>query len=435
MLKTILHKTVGLLGVGVISKKLLRSYHAAHDFRCHSYSLPLLPVSFISNSVRKDINEKLSSEYVLANLPERSQLPITKLLNWKPQLDSARTKSSALDFRASISSNQYTKWFGSKFIAKVMASSGRVYWRQETMRQLRKANPNLFRGKVLEVGAGTGLTTCEISKFSEAKELFCLDYDEYTVENLMPLVQWSLDADTTKITRVVGSYNQMDAADNTFDSLVAVGSMHHSEDLDATMKECFRVLRMGGSFVISDFALTCSLTQEEYSVLSDLPLYESDAAMVEQGKGTEGIETNKTISEHEHPLYIYLSAAFKAGFNVNATFFDATKDNGGAISRVFRRARETFNNSSFYTSKKNQRKLGYDRYGNVRCFSLFPKIRYPAYAKNTPSLLNLIFRGDKAGYPEYDNMVLVLEKPQSPDGAVIPFQYHNGKEYQLPINI
>lgn len=434
MFKTRLVKLLNFLNINIISKELLGFYSSIYGFKDLSVSLPLLPIAIISSSAKKEINEKLSSEHILENLPEKNQLPVTELLNWRPELDSSRTKASALDYRAYISSNQYTKWFGSKFMAKIMVNSGRVYWRQETMRQLRQAEPKLFHGKVLEVGAGTGLTSCEISSFSEVKEIFCLDYDEYTVENLMPLVQWSLGADATKVKRVIGSYNKMNVPAATFDCVVAVGSMHHSEDLDATMKECFRVLRAGGKFVVSDFALTCSLTQEEYHVLTELPLDESDATAVERTGDSQGVETNKTISEHERPLFVYLSAAFNAGFNVKASFFDATRDNGGTITRVLRRARETFKRQPFYRSKLDSRVLGYDQYRNVRSFSLFPRIRYPAYAKKAPSLLNLILQGDSAGFPEYDNMVLVLEKPEPSENKVL-FKYPSGKTYQFSVNI
>ena len=93
------------------------------------------------------------------------------------------------------------------------------------MRQIRKANPDIFKGKVIEVGAGTGIVSSTLSNFSEIEQMHCLDYDEHTVENLMPLVQYSLGADTAKMTRIVGSYNNMEAADASYDTVVAVGAV------------------------------------------------------------------------------------------------------------------------------------------------------------------------------------------------------------------
>lgn len=427
IIKSILH-TVNL---DVVNRDALIIFNKVYLRSDAGLKLPSLPWSIVSKSTGEEIRKRLSNDYIVGYLPEKNQLPQSDLLNWKPELDRQLTLQTALDYRASLSSNQYVGWFGAEFVAKLTVSNGRSFWRLETMRQLRAAYPTIFRGKVIEVGAGTGLTSCEISHFDETDEVYCLDYDNNTVENLMPLVQRSLRANAHKIRRVIGSYNNMDIVDNYFDAVVAVGSMHHSEDLDATMSECFRVLKPGGSFIVSDYALTGSLSQEEYAVLTKLPLDEKDASKLEETGSVAGMRTNETISEHERPLHLYLAAAFNAGFNVKATFFDATKDNGGHLLRVWRRVREVFKKGHFYSDVTSKRTLGYDSYGNVKAFGLSPAIRYPSYAKEAPGLFNLIVRRDNAGKPVYDNMVLVLQKPEKANKR-ISFQYRSGKLYHLP---
>lgn len=434
MKKKLIRLILNVFNVGIVNQDVLNIFNAAHSLDRKGIKVLLTPYSIVSQETEAEVKNKLSHSYILENIPDIKQLPKSILLNWKPDQDSKRTLQTALDYRAFISSNQYISWFGSKFAARVNVSGFRSYWRQETMRQLRIAYPNIFKGKVIELGGGTGLISCEISNFDETDTVYCLDYDDYTVENLMPLVQNSLSANVQKIKRVIGSYNTMDVDDGYFDAVVAVGAMHHSEDLDATMAESYRVLKPGGNFIISDYALTGSLNQEEYSVLTNLPLNECDAKQFEKTGETDGMQTNASISEHERPFYLYLAAAFNAGFNLTATFFDATKDNGGSLSRIWRRLRETFKTDCFYAEKPQERILGYDQYGNVRAFSLANEVRYPSYAKDAPSFIKLLLRRDDAGKPIYDNMVLKLQKPEKSEKRIV-FQYPSGKKYHLPVSL
>lgn len=434
MMKNIMSYILKCLKISVMQKEVVEIFNAVYSLNMKTIKFPYISYCIVTQETKKKIKDKLTHNSIIESLPTKSQLPKSEVLNWRPELSDKLSLKTALDYRALISSNQYVDWFGNQFVARVNVSNGRSYWRLETMRQMRAAFPSLFKGKVIEVGAGTGLTSCEISTFDETEVVYCLDYDEYTVENLMPLVQSSLRANVNKIKRVIGSYNNINVIDNYFDAVVAVGSMHHSEDIQATMAECFRVLKPGGNFIISDYALTGSLSQEEYNVLSELPLNENDAINFEKNGNNNGMATNASISEHERPYYLYLAAAFNAGFNITATFFDATKDNGGVLGRLWRRTKESIRTAKFYEDKSNNRVHGYDKFGNVRAFSLANRLRYPSYAKDAPSLINLIFTGDYAGKPIYDNMVLKLQKPINTERR-IEFEYPSGKRYCFPVQL
>jgi SAM-dependent methyltransferase len=306
------------------------------------------------------------------------------------------------------------------------------------MRHLRKEIPGLFSGKVLEIGAGTGFISSSLSTYSETVEVFALDYDKYTVEKLMPLVQWSLGAETKKMVRVIGSYNKMQAEDNTFDTIVAVGSMHHSEDVRATFNECFRVLKPGGKFIVSDYVLDNHLRQEEFNGMMDMPLNECDVQSILDGQNNTKVKTNRTISEHGRPSYTYLSAAFDAGFNINANFFDATTQSGGYLGLVCRYAKALYlsiMNKKLLVEEKESRVFGYDVFGNVKSFSLLNKVAYPFYAKNKPGFLSLLLRGQNSSKPIYDNMVLILEKPIISDEPQFKYKFKNGSAYIFPVNL
>lgn len=395
--------------------------------------VPFVNFLLISQSNSKLFKDKINENSSAHSFPPKNKLPKTPLFNWKPLKDQTRIIASALDYRSEISANQYTLAYRNKWLGKVAISNGRSFWRLETMRQIRRANPNIFKGTVIEVGAGTGIVSSTISKFPEIKEMYCLDYDEYTVENLMPLVQYSLDADFNKIKRVIGSYNKMSFPDQEVNTVVAVGAMHHSEDLDATLRECYRILKPGGYFIISDYALTNSLSQDEYSMLANKPISESEAEKYQSTNSLENVKTNKSISEHARPLFIYQAAAFNAGFTVSTHVFDATLNNGGYFARIIRYVQSAKKSKTFFQKKINLREHGYDNFGNVHSFDMFTGVNYPFYARDKPSLFSLSLFGDKTGKPVYDNMVLILEKPVVKE-KMLPFRYRNGNSFSLPVN-
>ena len=427
-LKQLLQDFLFIFNVGVV-----KTSHPAFIGKNFKYKIPLTDFALVSKNTALSRNKKSVDPKKLP-FPQESELPKTTLLNWKPEEDQMRIINSAQDFRADISSSFYAQKFRTKESGQKSVNAGRSFWRIETMKQVRQAIPGIFSGKVLEVGAGTSIVSCMISKFKEVTHVSSLDYDSYSAEKLMPLVQWSLDAETSKMTRVIGSYNSMKCADGEFDAIVAVGSMHHSEDIIATMKECFRALKPGGHFIISDYVMTGSMTQEEYWAIMDKPVNEEGAEQLLSGVDRSKIQTNRTISEHARPAYVYQNAAFTAGFNISMHLFDATTDSGGKLARLWRKINSSIKGQKIFESHSQKRELGYDCFGNVRAHSVNNEVNYPYYADGVPSLLALALFGDSAGKPVYDNMVLILEKPHS-EGLKIPYRYRNGKLYHFEADL
>jgi len=430
--KALIRSFLFFLRIGILKRYSLDVYNSIYSKSNYGFSIPFSDLVLVSKSTAKNINDILYENFSPESLPSKADLPCTPVLNWRPGKDEARIVLSAQKYREELSKNQYAAAFRNKMVGNISISNNRGYWRVETMNQLRMSLPGIFKGKVLEIGAGTGLVSSMLSKFEEVDEVFSLDYDAHTVENLMPLVQWSLGANTNKMHRVIGSYNNLECKDGEFDTIVAVGAMHHSEDIDATMRECYRALRAGGKFIISDYALTGSLTQEESSVMMAKPLSEDGAVILAAGGDVKKIRTNKTISEHARPAYIYQAAAFNAGFNVTINIFDATLDNGGRLTRLWRRVRDSAKTENFYSLNSGGRELGYDNFGNVRAFTMSEKVRYPVYAYGAPTPLKLFLFHDFLAKPLYDNMVLVLEKPCG-DNKKISYRYPSGKVYEFPV--
>jgi ubiquinone/menaquinone biosynthesis C-methylase UbiE len=413
------------LSLAIIEHAHLRAYNLLHAANARGIRIPLTGAALVGKSFHKTFLEETKTPF-----PDEQELPATPMLNWKAAEDRTLVKQSALNYREAISTDKYARAYQNKLKGHVAVSRGRAWWRLETMRQIRASNPGIFKGKVIEVGAGTGLTSSTLSKFPEIEEMHCLDYDEYTVENLMPLVQHSLNADTSKITRIAGSYNNLEVADAHYDAVVAVGAMHHSENLDATLAECFRVLKPGGHFLISDYALTGNLSQEEYSMLMNKPISDQEAKKYQESGSLENVRTNLSISEHARPLFLYQAAAFKAGFTVETYVFDASASSGGHGQRISRFRATQRQVPDFYSQSSPEREHGYDRSGNVRSFSMQNAIYYPFYANHTPNLLSLSLLGDRSAKPVYDNVVFILRKPEGTDRD-FDFRYKSDDVYKL----
>ena len=109
-----------------------------------------------------------------------------------------------------------------------------------------------YHGTILEMGCGQGVVSACLSRMPKVEKVLALDYSRVCVEELTPIVFDKLGADENKIVRILGSFNDMKLKDNSIDFIVSCGTLHHSEDLLKTARECYRVLKPGGWCVHSD---------------------------------------------------------------------------------------------------------------------------------------------------------------------------------------
>ena len=93
----------------------------------------------------------------------------------------------------------------------------------------------------VDIGGGYGRLADEYLKKSEKVTIF--DYSKTEL-------QQAKDKYGDKISTVAGDIYHLPFEDNSFDGMMMVRVSHHLEDLEAAMKEFYRVLRPGGTFVI-----------------------------------------------------------------------------------------------------------------------------------------------------------------------------------------
>jgi SAM-dependent methyltransferase len=172
-------------------------------------------------------------------------------------------------------------------------------------------------GRVADIGSGTGVVAAILSKLENVKEVFAIEYSEEHVKSIMPITFQHLGAKEEKITRVVGSFNDIKVQDNFFDFILEVGSLHHAEDLDATLKELRRVLTPGGYVIAADRA-------HQNWVSDDYLARFLDREMNPKQKRIYGLPehfTRRMWGEHEYRYRDWKAAFRRCGFEASAFSF------------------------------------------------------------------------------------------------------------------
>jgi SAM-dependent methyltransferase len=120
-----------------------------------------------------------------------------------------------------------------------------------------------FAGDAADLGSGTGVGATMISKIPETQKVYAVEYSEQFVKNIMPIVFSHFQADENKIVRVVGDFNNLKLPDHSLSLLLEIDAFHHSENLERTLKECYRILKPGGVVLSVDRAWPDSYSREE----------------------------------------------------------------------------------------------------------------------------------------------------------------------------
>jgi len=172
------------------------------------------------------------------------------MLNWLAETSDPYEREGAVDLQSKIHTNLLDS-FDSPEAAQKFLSGGRTFWRREALIKSQLVAGREFHGTILEIGAGTGWCSSLLSTVDEVDKVYCLDYDPVSVQMLMPVVQKVIGANSSKIERVIGSFNSM-PLEEEIDSVISIGALHHSEHLYASLQSCFKALKPGGWLFASE---------------------------------------------------------------------------------------------------------------------------------------------------------------------------------------
>jgi ubiquinone/menaquinone biosynthesis C-methylase UbiE len=106
-----------------------------------------------------------------------------------------------------------------------------------------------FRGRVLELGAGTAWFSAELSKLPRVVEVVTTDFSPKLLREQAPKMFKLLKAHEAKITRMPVDFYRLDFQNNHFDFVVCSALLHHGVNVLQLLRESRRVLKPGGQFI------------------------------------------------------------------------------------------------------------------------------------------------------------------------------------------
>lgn len=303
--------------------------------------------------------------------------------DWLVMNDEANIRQKAILLRKQMALHQVEQLTESKGRQK----SPTVHWRRRTLELLEKHGSIKIRGKVLEIGAGTGWCAGLMSKRPAVEEVYALDYEETCVHALMPLMHLIQEADCAKIVRVLGSYNSMRCESGAFDFVISMGALHHSENLHATFSECARVLKPGGFLVGLERCEYDTLTTKAEQDLMNQPVSRGKIAQL-YGKRVDHWECilEGDNSNHFYRICQYEEAMATMGFRNQSVLFDEPVREL-LLTRLWMNARARYRLSR--TLKKGLEGHSFQR-----------TVLYPYYAHRSGSEGRLV----------YDRLLLIAQK-------------------------
>ncbi len=176
---------------------------------------------------------------------------------------------------------------------------------------LRRINHKIA-GEAVDVGSGTGVGAGILSRFDFITKVYAVEFSEQFVLSIMPVVFESIKANSSKIQRVVGDFNNLQVPDASQACVLDIDSFHHAEDLDFTLRECARALQPGGVIIAIDRAWDDHYTRVQLEAKLDVELNDNlkNKYGIPKGKSF----TRRDFGEHEYTIKEWLSLFEKNGF-------------------------------------------------------------------------------------------------------------------------
>ena len=221
-----------------------------------------------------------------------------------------------------ISGQEYA---GNQLVAKVASKKGfsaiideYVYIHPENVEKTFNIIPNsseFIQGIGIDLGGGVGCISSTLAKRKNVEKIYCIELVEEAVTMCQPIVKREiLKENDNKVISVVGDFDDLNLENNSIDFAVSWDSMHHSMNLVKTLKECKRVLKKNGIFIIVDRAHNNSTPDSEIERMLNIVYDENFLTKFYRPKGT--ILTRKENGEHEHRFFEWDNFFEGSGFKL-----------------------------------------------------------------------------------------------------------------------
>jgi len=173
----------------------------------------------------------------------------------------------------------------------------------------------LIHGTGIDLGGGIGCISSTLAKRNAVGKIYCVELVEDAVKLCHTIVkQEILKEEKHKVISVIGDYDNLELEDNSIDFAVSWDSMHHSIDPIKTFKECKRVLKKNGVFIIVDRAHNNSTSDSEIERMLNITYDQEFLAKNYRPKDT--ILTRRQNGEHEYRFFEWKKFFKESGFDL-----------------------------------------------------------------------------------------------------------------------
>ena len=226
------------------------------------------------------------------------------------------------------------EYLGNKILAEKTSEKGYdaiiseyVYIDSPEVEKTIKLIPNVYdkiKGIGIDLGGGVGCISSTLAKNSNVEKIFCVELVEEVVKLCQPIVKKQILKDQhEKVISVVGDYNFLELPSNSVDFAISWDAIHHSQDPVITFRECKRVLKKNGVFIIIDRSHNNSTSDEEIERILNIT-YDEEFLKKNYRRLDEKL-TRKENGEHEYRFYEWKEFFQKAGFELISNVIIKTK--------------------------------------------------------------------------------------------------------------
>lgn len=174
---------------------------------------------------------------------------------------------------------------------------------------------DLIHGIGVDLGGGVGCISSTLAKRNSVEKIYCIEVVEDVVKLCQPIVKKEiLKERADKVISVVGDFDNLQLGDNSVDFAISWDSMHHSIDPVKTLRECKRVLKKNGTFIIIDRAYNNSTPDSEIERM--LNIRYNEEFLIKNHRQKDMILTRRENGEHEHRFFEWKKFFKDAGFSL-----------------------------------------------------------------------------------------------------------------------
>lgn len=176
---------------------------------------------------------------------------------------------------------------------------------------------------VLELGSGKGFNSLALAKQNNNATFKGIDISETHLDYANKKAK-----DMPNLSFKYGDFQNINYEDNTFDIVFGIEAVCYSEDMEQLLKEVYRVLKVGGKFIVYD-----GFRYSDYE--NETPIIKESVALCEKAM----------VADEFNHLKEWLDVSQKIGYHIDENK-DISMDVMPNLKRLYRASRKFYKNKT-----------------------------------------------------------------------------------------